>query len=109
MIVALVAAHYLRYPGRPLMAGETAVLVIDPSCWVAVFRTFDLYAPSTCRPPLLPAHRGRPPARRRLQGAGRDGWRPRTGFEELVGLMVDADIALLEDELAGRTVRIDRP
>ena len=24
-------------------------------------------------------------------------------------LMVDADIALLEDELAGRTVRIDRP
>ena len=37
------------------------------------------------------------------------GWRARTGFEELVGLMVDADIALLEDELAGRTVRIDRP
>ena len=37
------------------------------------------------------------------------GWRPRTGFEELVGLMVDADIALLADELAGRTVRIDRP
>ena len=37
------------------------------------------------------------------------GWKPRTGFEELVGLMVDADIALLEDELAGRTVRIDRP
>ena len=37
------------------------------------------------------------------------GWRPRTGFAELVGLMVDADMALLEDELAGRTVRIDRP
>jgi GDPmannose 4,6-dehydratase len=37
------------------------------------------------------------------------GWRPRTGFAELVGLMVDADVALLEDELAGRTVRIDRP
>jgi GDPmannose 4,6-dehydratase len=37
------------------------------------------------------------------------GWRPRTGFRELVELMVDADIALLEDELAGRTVRIDRP
>jgi hypothetical protein len=36
-------------------------------------------------------------------------WRPRTTFQELVGLMVDADIALLEDELAGRTVRIDRP
>jgi GDPmannose 4,6-dehydratase len=37
------------------------------------------------------------------------GWRARVGFEELVGLMVDADIALLEDELAGRTVRVDRP
>ena len=37
------------------------------------------------------------------------GWRPRTGFAELVGLMVDADVVLLEDELAGRTVRIDRP
>ena len=36
------------------------------------------------------------------------GWRPRTGFAELVGLMADADVALLEDELAGRTVRIDR-
>jgi GDPmannose 4,6-dehydratase len=37
------------------------------------------------------------------------GWEPRTGFAELVGLMVDADVALLADELAGRTVRIDRP
>jgi GDPmannose 4,6-dehydratase len=36
------------------------------------------------------------------------GWKPQTGFEELVRIMVDADIALLEDERAGRTVRIDR-
>ena len=36
------------------------------------------------------------------------GWKPQTTFEELVRLMVDADIRLLEDELAGRTVRIDR-
>jgi GDPmannose 4,6-dehydratase len=35
-------------------------------------------------------------------------WKPQTGFEELVRLMVEADIALLEDELAGRTVRVDR-
>jgi GDPmannose 4,6-dehydratase len=35
-------------------------------------------------------------------------WKPQTGFEELVRLMVDADIALLDDELAGRVVRIDR-
>jgi GDPmannose 4,6-dehydratase len=36
------------------------------------------------------------------------GWRPKTTWRELAHLMVDADIALLEDELAGRTVRIDR-
>ena len=36
------------------------------------------------------------------------GWKPQTGFDELVRLMVDADIALLQDELAGRTVRVDR-
>ena len=35
-------------------------------------------------------------------------WKPQTGFADLVHLMVDADIALLDDELAGRTVRIDR-
>ena len=36
------------------------------------------------------------------------GWEPRTSFEELVDLMVDADVQLLEDELAGRLVRQDR-
>jgi GDPmannose 4,6-dehydratase len=36
------------------------------------------------------------------------GWKARTTFEELVALMVDGDVALLEDELAGRTVRVDR-
>jgi GDPmannose 4,6-dehydratase len=36
------------------------------------------------------------------------GWKARTSFEELVALMVDGDVALLEDELAGRTVRVDR-
>jgi GDPmannose 4,6-dehydratase len=33
------------------------------------------------------------------------GWAPRTNFEELVRLMVDADIRLLEDEMSGRLVR----
>ena len=33
------------------------------------------------------------------------GWQPRTSFAELVQLMVDADVKLLEDELAGRLVR----
>ncbi len=36
------------------------------------------------------------------------GWEPKTRFEELVRLMVDADVQLLEDELAGRLVRRDR-
>ena len=36
------------------------------------------------------------------------GWEPTVGFEELVDRMVDADVALLEDELAGRAVRVDR-
>ena len=36
------------------------------------------------------------------------GWRAKTSFHELVELMVDADVRLLEDELAGRLVRVDR-
>ena len=36
------------------------------------------------------------------------GWEPRTNFEELARLMVNADVKLLEDELAGRLVRLDR-
>ncbi len=36
------------------------------------------------------------------------GWEARTGFRDLVEIMVDADVKLLEDELAGRLVRQDR-
>jgi GDPmannose 4,6-dehydratase len=36
------------------------------------------------------------------------GWEPSVRFPELVALMVDADIQLLEDELAGRLVGVDR-
>jgi GDPmannose 4,6-dehydratase len=36
------------------------------------------------------------------------GWRPTVRFPELVRLMVDADTKLLQDELSGRLVRIDR-
>jgi GDPmannose 4,6-dehydratase len=36
------------------------------------------------------------------------GWMPTVRFPELVGLMIDADIQLLEDELAGRFVGVDR-
>jgi GDPmannose 4,6-dehydratase len=36
------------------------------------------------------------------------GWRAKTTFEELVRIMVEADIKLLDDELSGRLVRQDR-
>jgi GDPmannose 4,6-dehydratase len=36
------------------------------------------------------------------------GWEAKTGFEELVRLMVDADVELLDDELSGRLVTQDR-
>ena len=36
------------------------------------------------------------------------GWKATVKFPELVALMVDADIQLLEDELAGRLVGVDR-
>jgi GDPmannose 4,6-dehydratase len=36
------------------------------------------------------------------------GWSPRTTFAELVDLMVDADIQLLDDQLAGRVVAAER-
>lgn len=36
------------------------------------------------------------------------GWTPKTTFPALVDLMVDADIKLLDDELAGRSVSVDR-
>jgi GDPmannose 4,6-dehydratase len=35
------------------------------------------------------------------------GWEPTVTFKDLVRIMVDADVKQLEDELAGRTVRID--
>ena len=57
------------------------------------------------RPALLPPGRGRRAARRREQGARALGWKPRSSFEELVRIMVEADLKLLDDELAGRTVR----
>jgi GDPmannose 4,6-dehydratase len=36
------------------------------------------------------------------------GWKATTKFEDLVALMVDADVRLLEDEVEGRLVRLDR-
>jgi GDPmannose 4,6-dehydratase len=36
------------------------------------------------------------------------GWKAQTFGDELVNKMVDGDVKKLEDELAGRSVRIDR-
>jgi GDPmannose 4,6-dehydratase len=36
------------------------------------------------------------------------GWEPKVKFDDLARLMVDADIKLLEDEMSGRLVRLDR-
>jgi GDPmannose 4,6-dehydratase len=36
------------------------------------------------------------------------GWKPETHWRELAQLMVDADIAMLEDDMSGRGVRVDR-
>jgi GDPmannose 4,6-dehydratase len=33
------------------------------------------------------------------------GWKPRVGFDELVRIMVDADVAALEDQMAGKVTR----
>ncbi len=35
------------------------------------------------------------------------GWQPKIRFKELVGLMVDADLKMLEDQLAGRVAKVD--
>ena len=47
VVVALLAAYYSRYPwpGRPMPAGETAVVVLAPLLWVGVFYAFNLYRP----------------------------------------------------------------
>ena len=58
------------------------------------------------RPALLP-----PVARSTCSWATRRkareklGWEPKVGFDELVQLMVDADMSALEDQLAGKVLR----
>ena len=56
--------------------------------------------PRYFRPSEVDALQGDPTlARERL------GWQPKVGFAELVALMVDADMAQLEDQLAGKVTR----
>jgi exopolysaccharide biosynthesis polyprenyl glycosylphosphotransferase len=44
ILVALLSSYFLRYSGRPMPAGEIAVVVLAPLLWVGVFQAFDLYA-----------------------------------------------------------------
>ena len=56
--------------------------------------------PRYFRPSEVDYLRGDPAkARERL------GWEPKVGFDELVAIMVDADVAALEEQLAGRVTR----
>ena len=56
--------------------------------------------------PVLPPDRGRPAARRRVaRRKEKLGWEPKVSFKELVEMMVDADVAALEDQMAGKVTR----
>ena len=59
--------------------------------------------PRYYRPAEVDFLRGNPAKAKRILG-----WEPRTTFTQLVELMVDADIKLLDDTLAGRLIRSDR-
>ena len=59
------------------------------------------------RPALPAAGRGRAPDRRRRRKAREKlGWQPRTSFEEMVRLMVDADLELLAQRGAPEAGRL---
>ena len=59
--------------------------------------------PNYYRPAEVDALRGDP-----SKAKATIGWEPKVTFDELVKLMVDADVQLLDDELSGRLVRQDR-
>jgi exopolysaccharide biosynthesis polyprenyl glycosylphosphotransferase len=45
VVVALLASYSLRYPGQFMPVREAIVVALAPIVWIAVFYTFDLYAP----------------------------------------------------------------
>ena len=45
VVVALLASYALRYPGELVSVHEAVVVALAPLIWIAVFQTFDLYAP----------------------------------------------------------------
>jgi exopolysaccharide biosynthesis polyprenyl glycosylphosphotransferase len=51
IVAALMISYQVRYSMRPMPLGELAVVVVAPLLWVAVFRSFRLYAPQHLSPP----------------------------------------------------------
>jgi exopolysaccharide biosynthesis polyprenyl glycosylphosphotransferase len=60
VVIALLASYALRYPGRLVPIPEAIVVGLAPLIWVAVFYSFDLYAPQ---------HMSAPEELRRVIGA----------------------------------------
>ena len=56
--------------------------------------------PRYFRPSEVDALQGDPSKARQTLG-----WEPKVGFDELVQIMVDADVTALEDQLAGKVTR----
>jgi GDPmannose 4,6-dehydratase len=79
---------------REFLAAAAAVLDLD-------WESFTEIDPRYFRPAELDEICGdASKARREL------GWEPTVRFDELVRLMVEADVQLLDDELSGRNVRV---
>jgi exopolysaccharide biosynthesis polyprenyl glycosylphosphotransferase len=52
IVVALLVSYQVRYSSvRPMPVRELVVVVVAPLLWVAVFRSFNLYAPQHLSPP----------------------------------------------------------
>ena len=72
-------------------------------------RRTGLGAPRPGRGPLFPPGRGGPAHRRRQPGHEVLGWKPEVSFEDLVRMMVDADLAMLENGAAGHRAGTEGP
>jgi exopolysaccharide biosynthesis polyprenyl glycosylphosphotransferase len=51
IVVALIVSYQIRYSMRPMPLRELAMVVLAPVLWVAVFSSFNLYAPQHLGPP----------------------------------------------------------
>ena len=95
-------------PTDYVLATNTAYSVKDFVRLSFAARRPGLGEPRRVRLALRTPHRGRRPHRRLHQGQdASSAGNPRCTTPELVQIMVDADIKLLDDQLSGRSVRVD--